>query len=231
MSTLAEMEQWCQYLSRHAVLITKEGPMKVQSKEEVKEIIQHHLGIKKHDLAMHFSNPEPFIAIFHDSHNRDIAFGAARIVDDPIELNFHDWDVDKFKWRLGKADGQLDEEVLTPPTRYGQQPRSHPREDDDFDRNHGRSRPWGFIERMTGWMESRGRSKKRHNDRIRYQGESSRGGNRRHKDCSPPTTRAPMPQMKGGRLKCFGRKRGVDHRMGQLQLICLALTLGCSQTL
>jgi hypothetical protein len=97
MSTSVEMEQRCQYLSSHAVLITEEGPMKVQSKEEVKESIQHHLGIKKHDFAMHFISPDPFIAIFHDSHDRDIAFGAARIVDGPIELNFHDWDVDKFK--------------------------------------------------------------------------------------------------------------------------------------
>jgi hypothetical protein len=205
--------------------------MKVQSKEEVKEIIQHHLGIKKHDLAMHFSNPEPFIAIFHDSHNRDIAFGAARIVDGPIELNFHDWDADKFKWRLGKADGQLDEEVLTPPTRYGQQPRSHPREDDDFDRNHGRSRPWGFIERMIGWMESRGRNKKGTMTELDIRENLLGVAIGGIKTALPQLQEQLCPQMKGGRLKCFGRKRGADHRMGQLQLICLALTLGCSQTL
>jgi hypothetical protein len=42
------------------------------------------------------SNPEPYVAIFHDPRARDAAFTAARLVEGPIELRFHAWDIDRF---------------------------------------------------------------------------------------------------------------------------------------
>jgi hypothetical protein len=45
------------------------------------------------------SRPEPFIVVFHDSHHRDILFAAGRVVDGPVELGLHPWDVDRFGGR------------------------------------------------------------------------------------------------------------------------------------
>jgi hypothetical protein len=97
MATISsEMEQHCQHLSDHAIVITEEGPMGVRSREEVKDIIQHHLGIRKLQFSVVYSHPEPFTALFQDAHDRDVVFAAGRVVDGPVELGFHTWDVDRF---------------------------------------------------------------------------------------------------------------------------------------
>jgi hypothetical protein len=112
----------------------------------------------------------------------------------------------EFKWQMGKMDGDLEEEILEPPTRFCCQSRSRSREDDDFDRDQRRPRPRGLLEKMSGWMESRGRSKDRQSERSRgsnwYQGESSRAGNRRGRDISPPLSRDAMsaPERRALRL-------------------------------
>jgi hypothetical protein len=96
MAASAEMERRRQHLSEHAVVITDEGPLAVQSREEVKDLIQLHLGIRKHEFMILRSNPEPYVAIFHDPRARDVAFTAARLVEGPFELRFHAWDIDRF---------------------------------------------------------------------------------------------------------------------------------------
>jgi hypothetical protein len=91
-----EMKQERQYLEAHAIVITKEGPLSVRSREEVKNIIQLNFNIRKHEFSVVRSRPEPFIVVFHDSHHRDILFAAGRVVDGPVELGLHPWDVDRF---------------------------------------------------------------------------------------------------------------------------------------
>jgi hypothetical protein len=91
-----EMNQRCRYLTKHAVVITDEGAMVIRSREEVKDLIQFSCGIRKHDFAIYRSTPEPFIAIFHEEHDRDIVFAAGRALDGPVELAFHEWGIDRF---------------------------------------------------------------------------------------------------------------------------------------
>jgi hypothetical protein len=54
----------------------------------------------KHDCYIYRSYTEPFIAIFPDTHNRDVVFAAARVVDAPIVLGFHTWKLDRFGDRM-----------------------------------------------------------------------------------------------------------------------------------
>jgi hypothetical protein len=49
--TSEEMERRREMLTTHAVVITDEGPMAVHSREEVKNIILHHFGIRKHEYS------------------------------------------------------------------------------------------------------------------------------------------------------------------------------------
>jgi hypothetical protein len=70
--------------------------MAIRSRGEVKDLIQFSCGIRKHDFAVYRSTPEPFIAIFHEEHDRDIVFAAGRALDGPVELAFHEWDIDRF---------------------------------------------------------------------------------------------------------------------------------------
>jgi hypothetical protein len=77
-------------------VITKEGLMGVQSREEVKTLITHHFGIQKHELYVYRSQPKPFIVIFSEGRARDLVFAAGRLIDGPIELAFHSWDLDRF---------------------------------------------------------------------------------------------------------------------------------------
>jgi hypothetical protein len=72
-------------------VITKEGLMGVQSREEVKTLITHHFGIQKHELYVYRSQPKPFIVIFSEGRARDLVFAAGRLIDGPIELAFHSW--------------------------------------------------------------------------------------------------------------------------------------------
>jgi hypothetical protein len=94
--TTEGMQQRRDFLTDHAVIITEEGPLSVQSREEVKDITLHHFDIRRHEFYVYRSYPEPFIAIFTECHARDVVFAAGRIVDGPIELSFHAWDPDRF---------------------------------------------------------------------------------------------------------------------------------------
>jgi hypothetical protein len=91
-----EMHQKEQAMADHAVVISDEGPMEVRSREEVKEIIFQHFGIRKHEFSVTRSSPEAFVAFFHETHARDVVFAAGRVVDGPIELRFHEWGLDRF---------------------------------------------------------------------------------------------------------------------------------------
>jgi hypothetical protein len=97
--TSEEMEQRQGMLSNHALVITEEGPMGIQSREEVKDVIWHQFGIRKHECFVYRNYPEPYIVIFPDSHDRDIVFAMGRAVDGPIILAFHSWDLDRFGTR------------------------------------------------------------------------------------------------------------------------------------
>jgi hypothetical protein len=94
--TTQEMDDRCQLLTIRAIVITDEGSMSAHSREEVKDIIQFHFGINKLEFSVYRSNPEPFLAMFRDEHDRDAIFADRRVVDGPIELGFHAWEVDRF---------------------------------------------------------------------------------------------------------------------------------------
>jgi hypothetical protein len=55
--------------------------------------------MRKHELYVYRSRPEPFIVIFSEVHARDLVFAAGRLIDGPIELSFHSWDIDRFGTR------------------------------------------------------------------------------------------------------------------------------------
>ena len=57
-----------------------------------------------------------------------------------------------FNWQFGRPDGDLDEDVLHPPRspcRQGHEPRRHPRDDDDGDRDQKRPKAKGIIKRVS----------------------------------------------------------------------------------
>jgi hypothetical protein len=58
-----------------------------------------HFGIRKHELYVYQNRPEPFIVIFSECRARDLVFVAGRLVDGPVELSLHSWDVDQFGTR------------------------------------------------------------------------------------------------------------------------------------
>jgi hypothetical protein len=78
------------------VAIIEEGPMGVRSRDEVKDIIWHHFSTRKHEFYIYHSYPELFVAYFHEAEARDVVFATARVVEGPIELEFHAWDIDRF---------------------------------------------------------------------------------------------------------------------------------------
>jgi hypothetical protein len=90
------MEQQHVMLTNHALVIVDEGPLCVQSREEVKNLILLHFGIRKHELYVYRSHPKPFIVIFSKGRARDLVFAAGRLVDGPVELSFHSWELDRF---------------------------------------------------------------------------------------------------------------------------------------
>lgn len=76
-------------LSNLALLSTEEGPLGVQSREEVKDILFHHLGVRKHECYVYHTYPEPFILKFFNVHVRDLVLRQGRVIDGPLELRFH----------------------------------------------------------------------------------------------------------------------------------------------
>jgi hypothetical protein len=83
-----EMEDRKYLLTHHAVVIKDEGSLGVRSCEEMKDLIFHQFGIRKHEFFMHRSYPSPFITIFSERHARDIVFVVGRAIDGAIELRF-----------------------------------------------------------------------------------------------------------------------------------------------
>jgi hypothetical protein len=53
--TTEDMNQRSRMLVEHAVVITEEGPRGAQSREEVKDIIFHTFGIRKHGFFVYRS--------------------------------------------------------------------------------------------------------------------------------------------------------------------------------
>jgi hypothetical protein len=94
--TSQEMQQHREMLANHAVVVADVGPMRVQTREEVKDIVLHQFGIRKLECYVYRSCPEPFIAVFPDSHDRDVVFAGEKAVDGPVELRFTEWGLNWF---------------------------------------------------------------------------------------------------------------------------------------
>lgn len=120
-----------------------------------------------------------------------------------------------FHWQFGRADGELEEdELLPPPTRFcchdHDYPR-HPRDDDDHDREHKRSRPREILRRVLGWIEGRGKPNSRcmiseHQGSGWYRGESSGHCGRAHSppNCSARPGKATIaPSIPGGSTRRY----------------------------
>jgi hypothetical protein len=91
-----DMEQRRRFFTDRVVVITDEGAQEVWSKNEVKDIIMHQFGIRKQEFVVYRSYPEPFIAIFSESHAWDVVFATGSATDGLIELSFHAWELNKF---------------------------------------------------------------------------------------------------------------------------------------
>jgi hypothetical protein len=94
-STSTEVEERKDMLSCLMLLVKEEGPLGLRSTEELRDVLFHHFGIRKHELCVYRSHPHPFIMILPDRHARDIVFGAGRVINGPIELSFSSWDLDE----------------------------------------------------------------------------------------------------------------------------------------
>jgi hypothetical protein len=90
--TSEEMERRKEMLSAHAIIITDDGPLTVNSKEEVKDIILLHFGIRKHEYYIYRS----LSSLYSQRPLLGTLFAAGRVVEGPIELGFHEWDMDRF---------------------------------------------------------------------------------------------------------------------------------------
>jgi hypothetical protein len=105
----------------------------------------------------------------------------------------------EFSWQYGVPDGEAQDDDLSPlhsACRPDSQLRRDPGDDDDSEPK--RSRPTGFMVKMSSWMESRGRSKHRASEREMgrgwYHGESSAGRHRALLNSSPPPSHSNAPR-------------------------------------
>jgi hypothetical protein len=87
-------------LDHHALLVKEEEPLGLRSCEELKEVIFHHFGIRKHEMYVYRSVPNPFVIIFSEQHAKDEVFAAGRLIDGAVELRFVAWELDDFGERL-----------------------------------------------------------------------------------------------------------------------------------
>jgi hypothetical protein len=83
-STTEDMEQRRLMLTNHVVVITEEGPMRVQLRDKIKAIIMHQFGIRMHGFHIYRSYSKTFIAIFSESHDRNVVFATGRALDGRI---------------------------------------------------------------------------------------------------------------------------------------------------
>jgi hypothetical protein len=95
-SSTEEMDDRRYLLTNYALIVKEEGSLGLRSSEELKDLILHHFGIRKHEIYAYRSSPDPFIAIFSERRGRDLVFAAGRIIDGPVELRFRAWDLDEF---------------------------------------------------------------------------------------------------------------------------------------
>ncbi|KAK3158167.1 hypothetical protein QOZ80_2AG0133740 [Eleusine coracana subsp. coracana] len=77
-------------------MIEEHGPLGVQYVKEIAAILLHHFGIRKHEVHIYRCAPDPCVATFSESAARDLVFAAGRVIDGPVELSFHAWDLDRF---------------------------------------------------------------------------------------------------------------------------------------
>jgi hypothetical protein len=76
-------------LMNHALVVKEEGSLGLRSVEELKGVIFHHFGFRKHEVCSYHSFPDPFILIISDRHARDVVFVAVRAVEGPVQLRFN----------------------------------------------------------------------------------------------------------------------------------------------
>jgi hypothetical protein len=98
MQTSEEMEDRRRLFTNHALVV--KGALGLRSPEELKGLILHHFGIRKHEFYIYHCHPTPFILLFLDVHDRDVVFAAGKIIEGPIELSFLAWEVDAFGTEL-----------------------------------------------------------------------------------------------------------------------------------
>lgn len=99
----------------------------------------------------------------------------------------------EFFWQYGKSDGDIeDDDLLLPPRhcRDGSEIRRRRREDDDDDRDRRRPQTRELLQRVSRWIDGRGRAKDRAQERGQgngwYPGEPSRYRSRTNTTNSPP---------------------------------------------
>ncbi|GJM90736.1 hypothetical protein PR202_ga07044 [Eleusine coracana subsp. coracana] len=128
-----------------------------------------HISDPRRDAQIHFVRPRNMEEL---------------IVDGRVQWRY-------FNWQFGRPDGDLDEHELHPPLWYcgpSREPRWHPRDDDEGDRDEKRLRARGSFHRVSSWMDDHGSSNERQLERDRgsgwYKGESSH----RKKRANNPTS-------------------------------------------
>jgi hypothetical protein len=104
----------------------------------------------------------------------------------------------EFTWFPGCLDGKVVEEEFNPYPRFcapSSEPRWRPNDVEDQDREHKRDRSRGLMQKVSTWIDNRGRSKNRSNTDGRHGGwlvgESSRGRNVSGRASLPPTRNSP----------------------------------------
>jgi hypothetical protein len=58
-TTSKEMDDRQHLLTNFALIMKDEGPLSLRSSEELKDLILHHFGIRKHELYACHSSPDP----------------------------------------------------------------------------------------------------------------------------------------------------------------------------
>jgi hypothetical protein len=96
MATSRDMVDRKLMLTNHALVVIEVGVLCLSSAEELKEVIFHNFDVRKHEVHVYHSFPEPFILIFSDWHGRDVVFIASRVIEEALELHFKTWDLDDF---------------------------------------------------------------------------------------------------------------------------------------
>jgi hypothetical protein len=51
-------------LTNHVMVVVDVGALGVQSREEVKDLIMHHFGVRKHELYVYHSQPRISLSYF-----------------------------------------------------------------------------------------------------------------------------------------------------------------------